>query len=412
MIHIGKILQHNKEFLTFLLVAMLMPWVLGDVTSITGNIVFDSNSDNQAEMTLTTNGLGIGTNLPTEKLIVMGNAIMMGNVIVGGTTNDSKSLLHINGTIGYSSQLLTAGTNLLPPNSMVFADTSAGNIIITLPHIVSSANAIFTIKRTSTQNNLFIAVAGNTIDGLSTLVVPSGYYSSLQLMNDGSRWFITSIHDITTIAEIKSSNLHTWWKLNETSGNSVTDSSEQAHIGTLSNGHFFSGNSATGISGNALKLDDCRDEVRYSSASNLASAGYCYSFWAKYDKNSSDLIAEQPKIVGRAGFVWASSNTLYHRAAYHQLADATYVTTALSSTLSANIWYHFSTTWNGSTLCLYQNGALASSNTATSWSAGNSLKLTHPGTFSNSTVTVDDVRFFNSSLSADEIKVLYYTGSH
>lgn len=395
-----------------------LPQISGQVTG-QGDVDFDVDNDDSPEMTLTENGLGIGTSSPGANLQVNGNAIITGDLVVGGTNNISNSNLHINGTIGYSIQSVAAGGNAVTSTSMVLADTSTGNVTLQLPDAQSNANLVLTIKRTSDQNTLFLAGGGNYIEGYSTMRFLSGNYTSITLVNNGSDWHILDYNNddlADQLDEVSTDNLVLWWKLDETSGNIVTDYSSAANLsGNLSNSHLFSGNTVTGVLGSALTLDDAEDTVIHVASSNLDYQSYSYSIWSKYTANSTDTIVTEPDITGRAGFVWASGNSFYHMAAYHQLASGNYVSTNIqsTSTLSANTWYHIAVTWNSSTdnLQLYLNGSLESGNIADSWRAGSNIVLTNPGTHLTSEITHDELRFFNSALEPGDVEALYYSGS-
>jgi len=208
-----------------------------------------------------------------------------------------------------------------------------------------------------------------------------------------------------------SDNLFLWWALDETSGTTASDSSTQGRTGSLSNGQNFSGNSVSAAVGTGLLLDEYLD---YASAAALTLAsgnGYAYSLWAKYNWGSEDSLDTEPVIAGTAGFVWASGNTLYHKSAYHQLTDTSYVTTPMTGTLSANTWYHIAATYNGNTISLYLDGVFQSSNTAISWANTSEVRLTNPGVQTSGNSSLDQLKFYNEPLSAVQIQSLYLEGS-
>lgn len=383
-----------------------------------GQVDFDVNNDGNAEMTLAGNGLGVSTESPSTNLHVTGNTIITSSVIIGGNVNSSNSNLHVQGTIGFSNQSVSTGSHIVANTSMVFADTSSGNVTVQLPDAGANANLILTIKRTSDQNTLFLAGGGNYVEGFSTMEFPSGNYTSITLINNGDSWYILDFSDNLTnvLEEVSTDNLVLWWKLDETSGNIVTDYSSAANMsGNLTNSHLFAGNTTTGVLDNALILNDSEDTVLYEAASNLSYRSYSYSLWAKYTANSSDAISTEPTIDGKAGFVWASSNQFYHMAAYHQLDTGAYVSTNIqsTSTLSANTWYHIAVSWDNASdnLKLYLNGTYESGNVAATWMSGTNIVLTNPGTHSVSETTLDELRFFDKAIGPGEVEALYNAGN-
>lgn len=386
------------------------------IKSSSGNIKFDSNNDGAFEMTLNSNGVGVGVD-PSSNLHVNGNALITTQLVIGGTVNTSQSNLHLHGTLGYSSLSYGAGSNQMGNASLIFVDTSSANVTLTLPDLSSSVGEVLTIKRTSNLNSLLITGTGNTLDDYSTLYFGSGNYSTITLFNNGNAWSILNHLNSETLGEIGASDLFLWWKLDETSGNTVSDSSSlTTRSGNLVNNHNFSGNTLSGVQGSALLLDEAYDQINYENG-GLSASAYSYSFWVNNTKNSSDDIDVESLIEAKAGFVWGSSNTRFHLGAYHQLdAGGNYSVCNLNSSLSANTWYHIAVTWDGSDIHLYRDGIWQSSNTASSWVSASNVHLSHPGSsanvFSVGNIIYDDVRVFNAALDADKIRGIYQAGSH
>ncbi|MBF0198032.1 MAG: hypothetical protein HQL32_09985 [Planctomycetes bacterium] len=324
-------------------------------------------------MTLDANGLGIGTTFPSANLHVQGNAIISHDLIVGGSTNPSSSNLHVHGTMGYDIETLTSGTHTLGDSAMVLADTSAGNVHLILPDINTYPYSTITIKRINIQNSLYLlGGGGNAMDDYLSIAFDSGSLESLTLFNNGTQWYLSNMN-ADDIEEVASDNLFLWWKLDESSGVTAADSSSNgARTGTLLNDHNFSGNSQAGPQSSSLLFDDMDDQLQFTSAGlDSAGSGYGYSFWLLHNKNSTDSLLTQPTIQGKAGFIWASSDSDFHLAGYHQLSGGSYVSSTLGTTLSANTWYHIAVSWDGAGLHVYQDGTLASSNiSAPTWSGG------------------------------------------
>jgi hypothetical protein len=412
-----------KDSLPIILASILLfvmgstPSIWADVSSATGLLTFDSDGDSNDEMTLSSNGLIIGTGTASSNLQVTGNVIITKSLIIGGSTNDSGSNLHVHGSLSYGFSSYGSGSNQVSQSSMVFVDTSSGNATLLLPDLSSTVGQQLTIKRTSDLNSLTIAGSGNSVDNFTTLFFPSGNYSSLSLLNNGSAWFVMGMNESESLGEVGSDNLFLWWKLDESSGNTATDSSATANrSGNLLNNHHFSGNSATGPVGNGVLLDEANDYISYENG-GLSSSAYSYCFWVNNSVSSSSNVDVECLIEGKAGFIWASSNTNFHLSAYHQLdGGGNYSTTGLPSALQANTWYHLGVTWDGSDLALYENGVWQSSNTATTWVPGANVILAHPGSsgnvFSVGQVKFDDVRVFDRALDANEMDGLYKAGNH
>jgi len=123
-----------------------------EIISTTGQIKFDANFDNQAELILNSTGLGIGVT-PSTNLHVNGNAIVSDQLFVGGSSGVSN--LNMNGTIGYGFETVSANATL-SSNSIVLVDSSSDNITLYLPLAANVIGRKYTIKKMSTLNELYV----------------------------------------------------------------------------------------------------------------------------------------------------------------------------------------------------------------------------------------------------------------
>lgn len=124
-----------------------------DVKSTNGTIKFDIQMNNQAEMTLNGTGLGIGM-APSANLHVNGNAIISDQIFIGGSSGSSN--LNVNGTLGYTIETISDNSTLFN-SSHIFCNTSSDNIDLILPDPSTIPNQVFTFKKVSINNDLFIS---------------------------------------------------------------------------------------------------------------------------------------------------------------------------------------------------------------------------------------------------------------
>lgn len=159
------------------------------IKSTSGNIHFNSDyqNNNNNEMTLSSEGFGIGTTTPTANLHVSGNTIVSNNLSIGSSSS-ATSTLFITGTLGYSVQMVSDNVTL-SGNSYVLANTSTGNITITLPSASSVAGRQYTIKKITASNN--VTLSGN-IDSSLTQIMYSGNTDSMNIISNDSQWWILS----------------------------------------------------------------------------------------------------------------------------------------------------------------------------------------------------------------------------
>lgn len=76
-------------------------------------------------------------------------------------------------------------------NKYWFADTTAGNVTVTLPDATGqTADIIYTVKRISAgANTLTVATDGGNIDGAATFSIPT-QYASYSFVSDGANYWI------------------------------------------------------------------------------------------------------------------------------------------------------------------------------------------------------------------------------
>ncbi|MBF0197776.1 MAG: hypothetical protein HQL32_08695 [Planctomycetes bacterium] len=94
----------------------------------------------------------------------------------------------------------------LSGNSIVLADTSSGNLSIELPDVSSYSGAHYTIKKISSNNELYIGSA-NLIDGYDRIQLKSStnLIDPLEVFSNGEQWYI---FDQPQEAYISSANLY------------------------------------------------------------------------------------------------------------------------------------------------------------------------------------------------------------
>ena len=148
-----------------------------------------------------------------------------------------------------------------------------------------------------------------------------------------------------------------WWKLNETSGTSASDSSGNSRTGTvtgtasgspavLNNGFSFNGATkiqATGLMGNPRNVS--------------------VAAWAKLttaDTTGAEMISLGDHFVLRLDDSGATKAIFYN--------GSSYVTASVSQTFAGTGWHHFAAVFDDGhdTLKLYIDGALAATTTTTS----------------------------------------------
>lgn len=106
--------------------------------------------------------------------IMNGNLTINGDLTVTGNITDELQIKNI-----------TSDYQVLSTDDIILADSSANNILITLPDELNK----ITIKRLDGTTNSLIVSGSQDIDGLNTLNI-SRQYTSLTLINYGNKFWI------------------------------------------------------------------------------------------------------------------------------------------------------------------------------------------------------------------------------
>jgi hypothetical protein len=408
-----------KNILTALL--LLSSACFCDILSTDGKIRFDTQMDGQAEMTLNSTGLGISV-LPSSNLHVGGNAIISDQLFVGGSSGSSN--LNVNGTIGFGVQTISADVTL-GDSSVVLVDSSSDNITLILPYAGNVIGRVYSIKKTSTSNSVWISGGGNLIEDTNPIELPeSNDLASVKLISNGNQWYILEEKD--TSITVTSENLIAWWKLDEQSGVTSLDSSSSGddNSGTLIN-NSFSSNSQTGTLNSALYFHGDDDvgadgngdgnggyiSVPDSSSLDISSA-ITMSLWFYVDEFDLTFPTMISKGAQNYRFYFSeASQKLNVRFVYDGAASINVTTSTVFSTMT---WYHVAFTYDGTTRIVYVNGQQEITSVAVDSITTNNDSLII-GNFSaggsrSFKGRLDDLRIYNKALSSQEIQAIYNQG--
>jgi hypothetical protein len=402
--------------LSFLSICTWM--VQADVSSTSNVIYFDSNNDSVAEMTLNNDGLGIGGS-PSTNLHVTGNAIVTSFLSVGGT-NIYSANLNVHGSIGLSSSTITANATL-SLHSTYFADSSAGNVALVLPYAGNVSGRKIRIKKTSPLNNVWINGGGNHIDSKSELTMGntlSGTLPYLEVISNGQQWY--SLNQTGTSASVATSNTMFHYQLEETSGTAVGDSSPYGRHGALNLSTTFSSNSsANGAIGRCLALESGPGTSAGISgpALNTVTDGNvaAVSFWLKA---SSANIAAWKNILFAIDTnigIKIQQNNATGQLRYRVETNSGPSAESATSVSLDDTWHHHYAEWDAGSIRVYQDSVreLLGGSETFSYSHGTGFlsSATIKWLASDSmTGFIDDIRFFNRTLSSAEIEDLYQLG--
>lgn len=391
-----------------------------DVKSTKGQIKFDVNADSTAEMNLTSTGLGIGVT-PSANLEIMGNAIISDQLIIGNSSSTSN--LSLNGTIGHSYETISSNTTL-SEQSLAFVDTSNGNITLQLPEASTVEGRIYTIKKTSSENKLFIRSSG-FIDSYSEYSLDASYQGSITIVSSSSNWHILSNSGNGEL--LSNDNLVGWWKLDETSGSTASDSMTNNFDGNTMN-IAASNIGIEGVFQNAIDFNGVDNYIEIDDDNALDITGqFSIVALVKMDSNPS---GNEEGILCKYRNQTSFTNQRAYALTINTSGQATgYLSTngSYSDGVSSNSvnsatdvadgqWHHLVLTYIPSTsFTIYVDGQQDGIETTNVMSSiNNSVAPLWIGLFFDTTNAnryaksiIDDVRLYNRALDSDEVQLLY-----
>jgi len=202
-----------------------------------------------------------------------------------------------------------------------------------------------------------------------------------------------------------------WWKLDETSGETASDSSSNGNVGTLQGDVVWQPNAGK-IAG-ALKFDGTSSYVEIPTAGMSASKG-TVALWAK-------LSPEQAEPEHRYIFGHTTIPPYSNRIQLYMDESATMLDLGLGNShetntdminLEVETWYQVALTWDEGTYVVYLNGEELATDSYTDLESLNSIadigNNGRPDRRDQSfNGLIDDVHIYNYALSHDEIVALY-----
>ena len=258
-----------------LLIFLSLSPAMAYVGNTNGTIQFDAYDDQNPEMVVNSNGVGILTSSPSQRLDVAGNAAIQSALSVSGDLNIDGFWKHdvaptsSNTTLGANSVILFSGNN---------------DITLTLP-VASSVNGLSLQIKCDSSNNVTIESSSN-IDGRDANLYIDGSQnssSSLGLVSLGDQWGLLEQPGSAFVAHLHQ-DLWAWYKLDETSGTTANDSSPNARHGTYNN----IASADIGVSGfdnKAVSLDGSDDHV-LTPADSLDTTNMTITAWVYLENDS------------------------------------------------------------------------------------------------------------------------------
>jgi hypothetical protein len=228
-------------------------------------------------------------------------------------------------------------------------------------------------------------------------------YNDLNTMTNN--WLVSD-YQVTPVAP-SDANLVGWWRLDETSGTTASDSSGNGNNGTLMN--MSDPCWVAGKINGGLRFDGTNDYVDTTHTTNLPRWTVCVWVTSPAAPSSAASSASGPVYRDSNYQITWNHQTAASRGGVGVQVGGTWYHASFG-TLEANTWYHLAGTYDGETVKAYKDGVLVTANTGPSGnpnSETDTLKLgRHSASAQYFAGTIDDVRIYSRVLSHAEIASL------
>ena len=353
--------------------------------------------------------------------IYTANATLPGNVSCQNTkfsipmvANGKLYYTAYSGSGPYTGHLLVygllptpAGSPAAPSNAAATA-TSASSTAVTWTSN-SNDESGFIINRSTSPTTGFTKVgtagAGVTTyadTGLSPLTT---YYYQVMATNADGNSSATNVASATTFPTYTEKGLVAFWRMDETGGGTVSDSTARNHTGTI-NGEAII---ATGFINNGVNFHGNGEasNISVADASDLeftAVQSFTVSAWI----NPSTVTGKEETIIAKSRDTGNYYGIWLNTSGQWVFRGPNGDVTSGSATVSQGSWTHVAVVQNGpaNTRTIYVNGVAAGSGAAQAGNGTGAFWMAQQnvsGTPESFVGTLDEVRVYNRALAASEI---------
>lgn len=200
-----------------------------------------------------------------------------------------------------------------------------------------------------------------------------------------------------------------YWKMDEKTGDYAYDSSGTGNTGTLTN--MESSDWTVGKYGGATQFDGVDEYIDFGdpvdNSLDMGTKNFTVSFWAKPD---GTINSGHDTIVGKKGGAWAGRGWLFRTPNastinFHVANELAY--DEASTSITAGVWQYITGVRDGTTLYLYINGVLKSTDTNAIYdddvSTTISLKSGYLVGWNRWAGTVDDIKIYDYARNQKQI---------
>ncbi|HUW18902.1 MAG TPA: LamG-like jellyroll fold domain-containing protein [Sedimentisphaerales bacterium] len=201
------------------------------------------------------------------------------------------------------------------------------------------------------------------------------------------------------------------WKLDDTSGTTVTDSGGNNYHGTLLGGLSFSQDSVSGVVGNALHLDGAKGGILIPESFMIPTDAFTIAFWFSPDSSLNSGSKQMNLVSGRINEGGGCPSFIFNKFGTGEIGFCVHVKEVYvdirtrTNIWPAFTWHHIAATFDGKDFKVYVNGVLENATYLKGSHYG--ARMFYFGVNSSGQYgfdgRLDDIRFYNQALSTDEI---------
>jgi len=210
----------------------------------------------------------------------------------------------------------------------------------------------------------------------------------------------------TTVHADINNGLVGWWRLDEASGNAI-DSSGNQNTGTATGTTILSNCKRSGC----RSFNGSGDTIITASIVSTVTNNMSFGGWVYWRGGGTPLVLFYNGDSGFNGYGILIGNNVGGAGTKVNILNGGISWDRLGGTgpdLATNIWTHLLVVRDAGTWKLYVNGALTTTGTSVAPNTPSTIMIIASGSFNG---YVDDVRFYNRALSAQEAKDLYIPGN-
>jgi len=314
-----------------------------------------------------------------------GNFPVTVTAVGGGVTRTTAFNLSVTGAS-------TVATPTITPSGGSFTTS----VSVTIQTATSGASIYYTTDGSSPTQSSTLYTGAITLTS-SAVVKAKAFMSGYTASAEASASFTKQV--------VGASDLVGYWKFDEGTGTTVSDSSGNGNTGTLTNGPLWT----AGRIGNALYFDGINDSITIPDSNSLDLSGsFTFSAWVNPVSTFTDF--RSILVKNYKYFLYASgAGYCGDGSPLGGFSEVTNQTVCQPSPLPANAWTYLALSYNGSTLTLYRDGIpVATSNATGALSATTGTLQIGASQFGEYFQgLIDEVRIYKRALTDTEIQTIY-----